>query len=120
MGAIEKNILRQIKRSGEPIPDRIANKPRLFAGGELFIAAFYDLDSERPPAFQGCSPIPWSAIHTYAVAHDMTGELYEDLLYHIRALDNAFMKHMQGRQKQQQGTGNGDAARPRTPPRRRG
>lgn len=93
MGAVEENVLRQARLAGDPVPDRIANRPQLLPGLDFFLFAFYDLSTERQ-AGMGVMPIPWSAMHGYALAHDMSGEDYEDLLYLVRALDTAYLKSL--------------------------
>lgn len=75
---------------GDPIPDKIKNKPVIHRSEQWFLQVFYDLDTERPPAMSGLPPIPWSSLHHYAMTYDIAGELYDDLLYIIRAMDNAF------------------------------
>lgn len=94
MGAIEQNIVSQCKRFNEPIPDRILNKPVLRVGLDLFLHAFYDLDSERGMGF-GPTSIPTSAISNYGDRHDIVGEAAEDMLEFIRAMDNAYLKLVQ-------------------------
>jgi len=98
MSAIEKNIVAQAKRSGDPIPNRIKNKPKLEAGLDLFFHAFYELSTERLGGM-GPMPIPWSAIHNYCVANDITGELREDMLHFVRAMDCAYLEHVMEKQK---------------------
>lgn len=87
---MEERIVQQAKRAGLPIPDRIKNKPRHRADLQIFMVAFAALDSERQIGMT-VGMIPWSAIHHYAVVHDFTGELYEDLLYLIPKMDIAVL-----------------------------
>lgn len=101
MSGIEKNLIKQAKRAGEPIPDRIANKPRLRMGLELFLEAFFELEHERQylvGAAVQALPIPWHIINKYAEVHELTGDLYDDLLYFVRALDDAYIKHLNKKQ----------------------
>lgn len=100
MSAIEKNIVAQAKRFGEPIPDRIKNKPRLRYELAFFLDAFYELDTDRNMSVS-FGPIPWSSLNNYAVAHEITGEDYHDFMYLVRAVDSAYIKHM--REKTQHG-----------------
>lgn len=37
-------------------------------------------------------PIPWSAIERYAEANDIEGDQREDLHFHVRALDRAYLE----------------------------
>jgi len=75
-----------------PLPDRIQNAPDLELGLELYLAAFWDLDSCRPLGF-GEGPIAWTTIEQYAQQNDYTGEQRDMLHYHIRQLDNTYLKH---------------------------
>lgn len=45
------------------------------------------------------SPIPWTAIKDYAEAYDITGEQREDLFYHIRRMDQAYIKYLRAKDK---------------------
>lgn len=93
MGAIEQNLARQAMRSGQKMPDRIANAPELNLGLQLYIEAFFDLDSERSHA-QGPTPIPWTSIQSYAEAWDFDDEQTEDLFYLIKKLDTFNLKRI--------------------------
>lgn len=75
-----------------PIPDKIRNAPELRMGLQLYLDAFYDLNTDRPSGWS-LMPIPRSAIRDYAVAHDFTDEQKDSLLYHIPLMDQAFRKH---------------------------
>lgn len=91
MGPHEQTIAKQAMRAGQPIPARIANAPELHLGLELFLNAFFDLDSERQAGF-GIGPIPWSKIREYATAYRFDDELTEDLMFFVKQLDNAHME----------------------------
>lgn len=97
MAGIEQNIVKQAKRFNEPIPDRIKNKPKLGLGLDLFIDAFWDLEHDRVWA-SGMSAVPlplaWSALHNYALYHELAGEAYEDMLYFLREMDSAYISHI--------------------------
>lgn len=84
---------------GRPLPPKIANPPILLDGLEIYLRAFFDLCSERQSGF-GLSPIPRSAILAWGRQYASDDpELIEDLLFHVRALDNTFMKHMEDKGK---------------------
>ena len=38
-------------------------------------------------------PIPWTAISQYARDYGIVGELYEDLVYYVRVLDNTYLTY---------------------------
>jgi hypothetical protein len=87
IGKSEQNIVKQSVRTGQPIPDAIKNAPTLKLGLNLYFSAYTDLDSERTH-YDGPTPIPWTAIKSYAVAHNFDSEETEDLFYFIKAMDN--------------------------------
>jgi hypothetical protein len=97
MGDIEQNLVRQARLAGNPIPDRIKNKPKLYPGLRIFMDTFWDLEYDRP-WLSGMScvplPIPWQTIHNYCTAHNFTGALYTDMLYFIRELDSVYTRHI--------------------------
>lgn len=65
----------------------------------MYLAAFFELDGERSHAM-GLTPIPWTAINAYAIAHGICGEQREDLFYFVRKLDNANLAELdKGRPK---------------------
>ncbi|URA06804.1 tail chaperonin [Xanthomonas phage Langgrundblatt2] len=101
MGPHEQTIAKQAIRAGQPIPARIANAPELHIGLELFINAFFDLDTERQAGYS-IGPIPWSKIKEYAFAYSFDADLTEDLFYFVKALDNAHMKRLESEMKAKQ------------------
>lgn len=98
MGPHEQTISKQAIRAGQPIPPRIANAPELHIGLELFLNAFFDLDGERQAGFS-IGPIPWSKIKEYCTAYGFDEDLSEDLMYFVKALDNAHMKRLEADSK---------------------
>lgn len=74
-----------------PLPDKMQNAPELELGLELYLGAFWDLDSCRPLGM-GEGPIPWIAIEQYSQLNGIEGEQREMLHHHIRQLDNAYLK----------------------------
>lgn len=74
-----------------PLPDRIQNAPDLELGLELYLGAFYDLDSCRTIGW-GEGPIPWTAVEQYAQLNEIEGEQRADLHYHVRQLDTAYLQ----------------------------
>lgn len=80
-----------------PIPDRIRNAPVLRPGLELYLEAFYDLNTCRPPGW-GIVPIPWSAAKDYASANEFSEVQTERLLKYAPVMDAAFIKHHESKQ----------------------
>lgn len=97
MGATEQNIVRQAQLAKAPIPERIANAPVLLQGLELYLEAFFELDSSRPVGFS-LLPIPWGAIVDYCAVYGLDNEQREDMLYLIRRMDNAHIDRLNKKQ----------------------
>lgn len=73
------------------------NRPKLGMGLELYMDAFLELDTDRDIGF-GLGPIPWSSMHTYALAHGLDGEEYHNFMFLVRQLDSAYIKHRQSKE----------------------
>jgi hypothetical protein len=63
----------------------------LIFGLELYLVAWFDLDSERGMGF-GLGPIPRSAMVAYAHEYGLSFEQKEDLLYLVREMDNDYLR----------------------------
>lgn len=97
MSRIEKNLIKQARRFNQPIPERIKNKPKLGIGLDIFLDAFYDLEHDRIwLTGEKIIPLPisWSAIAQYTNFYEITGILRDELLYFVKELDNAYIKHI--------------------------
>jgi hypothetical protein len=99
MGKHEQAIIAQAIRNNRPIPERIANAPELLPGLEIYLQAFFDLDSERSHAM-GPTAIPWTSIVNYARAFDFDEEQTEDLIYLIKRMDAENLKEVSKKQKE--------------------
>lgn len=76
-----------------PLPSRIQNAPTLMDGLEIYQLAFNLLTTSRQLS-QGCiGPIPYAAISNFCREEEITGELRDDVFYHVERLDNAYLKH---------------------------
>jgi hypothetical protein len=93
IGSVEQNIIKQAIRFGQPIPERIANAPKLRQGLQLYMQAFFELDTERSIGM-AVGRIPWTSIIDYAKAYEFSEEQTADFVYFIRAMDNAHLKHL--------------------------
>lgn len=93
LGPIEQNIAKQAMRTGQPMPERIANAPELKMGLQLYMQAFFELDCERSHALAPTS-IPRSKVEDYARAYDFDEEQTEDLHYFIRQMDNKHIERL--------------------------
>lgn len=101
MGKDEQQIIAQAMRMGRPIPDRIRNAPELFMGLDLYLDAFFDLDSERSHGL-GLTPIPWTSIKQYAEAWEFDEEQTHDLFFFIKKMDQAHLDRLERKSKQNQ------------------
>jgi len=90
-GETEQDIINMAVRQGKPLPDVIANAPELHDGQRFWYNAFLDLSTDRPVGF-GEGPIPWSSIECYADAFRLRDLDREDLHFHVRSLDKAYLK----------------------------
>jgi len=80
-------------QAGRPLDKRIAEAPTLQLGLQLFLQAFFDLDSERSHAM-GVTRIPKSAVRSYARDFGFNAEETEELEYYISVMDNAECKRI--------------------------
>lgn len=80
-----------------PLPSNIENAPELNMGLQLYLQAFFDLDSERSHAFS-LVRIPSSAVRSYAREFDFDEDQTEMLDYVITDMDNAYLKHLKKKQ----------------------
>lgn len=90
-GPTEQSIIQQCVKSRLPLPDAIANAPELDLGLDLYFNAFMDLTTCRQLGMAE-GPIPWTAIRHYCDEHDLDGEQRDDLFFHVRELDNVYLK----------------------------
>lgn len=98
MAPIEQSIAKQAMRAGQPLPDRIANAPELNQGLQLYIQAFFDLDSERSHAWAPTA-IPWTSMAAYAKAYELDEEQTEDMFYFVKQMDAEHLKRLQAKIK---------------------
>jgi hypothetical protein len=99
MGQAEQRIIRQCYARKKALPERIQNAPNLFTGLELFFQAFVELNTNRNTGWSA-GPIPGWCIDDYADRLELTKEEAEDLTYHIRMMDQAFLKYSARKNKE--------------------
>lgn len=100
MGSSEQIIVGMAVRTGQPIPDRIRFKPKLLPGLDLYLQAFYALDSERPIGMMSPGRIPWSKVYQYASVYKFSPEQFDDLTFYISALDEAHLDRIRAMSKE--------------------
>jgi len=99
LGSTEQSIAKQCARSRHPLPDRIANAPRLRKGLELYLQAFFTLDSERVSGWS-VGRIPYSAVMNYAAVNQYDEIQTESLVYFVRAMDTEHLKRIEANRSQ--------------------
>lgn len=82
-----------MERDGIKVPEIIANPPKLQADLEIFLEAFYELDTERNHGM-GLARIPGSAIRTYAEEYGLDKE---ETSFFIRKMDNHHIERLGSR-----------------------
>lgn len=98
LGSSEQNVAKMAIRAGNKIPNAIANAPQLKGGLELYLNAFFDLDSERHHGM-GAMPIPFSSIILYADFFGFENEQKEDLFFFIKKMDAVQLERVRIAQK---------------------
>jgi hypothetical protein len=98
-GPTEKNIIEQCIRYRQPLPDKIANAPRLLLGLEMFYVAFADLTTCRYPGDKIDGRISWKAITDWCDAFGIVGEQREDVYHHIFKMDEVYLDHQLAKYK---------------------
>lgn len=86
---LSDTVRKQAELAGEILPaDSIEEEPELNRGLDLYLSAYYDLNTERSHGL--ClTPIPSSSIISYAQAYDFDEEQTENLIYYIKKMDAA-------------------------------
>lgn len=80
--------MQQAQRDGTPIPDAILNAPELQDGLDLYLNAYVELGTCRPPD----GYIPWTAIVDYCRAYEFDRELIDETLIIIRRVDQEILE----------------------------
>jgi hypothetical protein len=78
--------------SWEGLPQWYRNEPPISPDDEFYLAAFYELRTERPLGFGALGPIPHSKIVEYAEREELDQDLAAYFLRTIRAMDIADLK----------------------------
>lgn len=90
-GSVEQNIIQQCMRERLPLPERIQNAAQIELGLELYYGAFFDLHTCRPLGMAE-GAIRWMDIHDYCDRLGVSEDQREDMHYHIRVMDNAYLE----------------------------
>lgn len=96
MGGLEQRLIKEARQAGNPIPDRIKNKPILKDGLEIYLDAFFDLDTERSHGM-GLTRIPQSKVREYAKDHGWDKEQAYNLSYFVTFMDAEHLKRLEAK-----------------------
>lgn len=91
-------MIRECYLRKRALPERIQNAPDLFIGLELYFQAFTELNTCRSTGWS-VGPIPSWCIDEFADRLNLTCDETEDLHYHIRTMDKAFLDYMSRKNK---------------------
>lgn len=111
------------RKQNLPIPEKLANAPRLTPGLEFYYSAFLNLSSERQVGFSE-GRIPWSKVKDYCDRLKMSLDDFERTWAIIAHMDAAYLKYRGEKSKTGAGAGGktpiggGPAKAPISPPRR--
>lgn len=84
-------------QANRALPDNIQNAPELDLGLQLYLQAFFDLDSERNNGM-GLARIPSSAVRAYAREFDFSEDQSDSLSFFVSEMDEAHIKRLQAKQ----------------------
>ena len=110
-GKTEAAIIKQAQKMGMPLPDKIANKPELITGLELYWKAFVELSSDRAISMAE-GPIPWSSMNMWALRHGIFGDDFDRFVAVLRKLDEAYLQKQNKSRKKTMGKGKGSFKKP--------
>lgn len=91
-GPYEEKILDACRASGEPIPQKIQDKPSLGPGLEFYLSAWQELSYDRPVGF-GLGPIPSASLRAYTQDLGMCEDESDRFIFIVREVDNFFVAH---------------------------
>ena len=92
-------ILKAVEAARDGLPPRfIEVEEKTDKWMEFFLDAFFELDTERISGY-GIFPIPVSRIRSYAARYGYEGELEEEFVYYLRAMDRHYMTYAQSKEK---------------------
>ena len=84
-------MIRELKRSGEKLPDEIKNKPELKTDFVFYLDAFFELSTDRPASL-GIQPIPFSSIARFCEVYEIPRYEFPVFSFIIRSIDSEYMK----------------------------
>ena len=90
-GKSEAKIVALAQKTGGKLPEKIANKPTLRTGLDIYWRAFWECSTDRAIGMAE-GPIPWTAINQWALRYGFFGEDFERLVYLLKAMDSVYLE----------------------------
>jgi hypothetical protein len=110
LGEIERNVVINAARRGGRLPPAVANPPRLLPGLEMYLDAFWSLNTCR--TVDG-GPIPWTAIETWLDrARIFALNERHSAHYILRSMDNEYLKWLAAEARRQTQRGSSQNVHP--------
>lgn len=79
------------QKTGQPLPEKIKNKPELRTGLEIYWRAFWECSTDRDIGMAE-GPIPWTAINAWGMRYGFKGECFERLVLLLKAMDSVYIE----------------------------
>lgn len=89
----DEDLIRMAQQMGQPLPDKIKNKPELEDHLIFYYQAFLDLDTTRSHNMSP-TPISWLSIVEYARFYQLDDEDTHDLIQIIKEMDNVNLRYI--------------------------
>jgi hypothetical protein len=90
-GANEAKIVEQAKKLRMPLPEKIANKPKLHIGLDIYWRAFWECSTDRGIGMAE-GPIPWSVMDRWALRYGIEGDDFDRFVLLLKAMDLAYIE----------------------------
>lgn len=91
-GQTETKIRELASKTGQKLPDKILNKPRLLVGLDFYWRAFWECSTDRDIGMAE-GPIPWSSMDRWALRHEIEGDDFDRMVLILKAMDAAYIEH---------------------------
>ena len=93
-------MVEQARISGreKSLPERALNPPQLAVGLQFYWDAFWTLGADRAIGMSE-GPIPWTAVHTFALSRGMSVDESDRLYRIVRAMDVVYLNELNRKNK---------------------
>ena len=93
-GPGERRRIERAFRNNTPLPKVIQEAPELTLGLQLYLNAWFDLNSCRDSGWSP-GPISWLDIHEYATVNEFDEDQREALHFHIPGMDTVYFEYLE-------------------------